>query len=36
MFVLGLIALLYGAFVALVQHDAKRIVAYSFALASWL
>jgi NADH-quinone oxidoreductase subunit M len=29
MFVLGLIALLYGAFVALTQRDAKRVVAYS-------
>ncbi|GAC1406703.1 MAG: NADH-quinone oxidoreductase subunit M [Candidatus Velthaea sp.] len=29
MFVLGLLALLYGAFVALTQTDAKRVVAYS-------
>ncbi|MFN2459388.1 MAG: NuoM family protein [Candidatus Velthaea sp.] len=29
MFALGIIALLYGAFVALTQFDAKRIVAYS-------
>jgi NADH-quinone oxidoreductase subunit M len=29
MFVLGLIALLYGAFVALIERDTKRIVAYS-------
>ncbi len=29
MFVLGLIALLYGALIALVQDDAKRVVAYS-------
>ncbi len=29
MFVLGLIALLYGAFAALVERDAKRVVAYS-------
>ncbi len=29
MFVLGLIALLYGALAALVQDDAKRVVAYS-------
>jgi NADH-quinone oxidoreductase subunit M len=29
MFVLGLVALLYGALIALVQDDAKRVVAYS-------
>jgi NADH-quinone oxidoreductase subunit M len=29
MFVLGLVALVYGAFIALTQNDAKRIVAYS-------
>jgi NADH-quinone oxidoreductase subunit M len=29
MFVLGLIALLYGAFIALTEDDAKRIMAYS-------
>lgn len=29
MFVLGLIALLYGGFTALVERDAKRVVAYS-------
>jgi NADH-quinone oxidoreductase subunit M len=29
MFVLGLIALLYGGLIALVQDDAKRVVAYS-------
>jgi len=29
MFVLGLIALLYGGYIALVENDAKRVVAYS-------
>lgn len=29
MFVLGLVALLYGAFIALTDRDAKRVVAYS-------
>lgn len=29
MFVLGLVALLYGALIALVERDAKRVVAYS-------
>lgn len=29
MIVIGLIAMLYGAFIALVQDDAKRIIAYS-------
>jgi NADH:ubiquinone oxidoreductase subunit 5 (subunit L)/multisubunit Na+/H+ antiporter MnhA subunit len=29
MFVVGAVGLLYGAFIALTQNEAKRIVAYS-------